>query len=87
MGIINESPEITVALAQIRPDTLIAHFEGIGTAVADVAISGDEDNTVYWHTWLEHDQHGADRNPATVIRAQSLEKWNYRRNNNTNHDA
>ena len=72
VGIINESPEITAALAQIRPDTIVARFEGIGTAVADVAISGDEDNIVYWHTWLEHGKHEADQESTTAIPAQSL---------------
>ena len=72
VGVINESPEIAAAFAQIGPDTLVVHFEGIGTAVADVAISGDEDNTVYWHTWLEHDKHGVDQNLAATASAQSL---------------
>ena len=71
-GVINESPEITAALAQICPDTIVVHFEGIGTAVADAAISGDEDNIVYWHTWLEHDKHEANRNLPTTVSAQSL---------------
>ena len=72
VGVINESPEITAALVQICPDTIVAYFEGIGTAVADVAISGDEDNIVYWHTWLEHDKHGVDQNLAATAFAQSL---------------
>ena len=72
MGVINESPEIVAALTQICPDTIVAHFEGIGTAVADVATSRDEDNTVYWHTWLEHGQHEAGRKSARAAYIQSL---------------
>ena len=71
--VINESPEIIAELSRICPDTLVVHFEGIGTAIADVIISGDEDNTVYWHTWLEHGKHEADRKSTTAISAQSLE--------------
>ena len=73
LGVINESPEIIAELSRIGPDTLIVHFEGIGTAIADVTTQLDEDNIVYWHTWWEHDKQEADLNPAMAASTQLFE--------------
>ena len=72
LRVINESPEILAELHQIGPDTLIVHFEEIGTAVADITTSADDDITAHWHSWLEHDQHEANRKPVMTVPAQSL---------------
>ena len=65
LSAVDDDPAILAQLRQMNPDTIITRFPGVGVAAADLTTSAQGDMAVYWHTWLEHDEHAAYRVPAT----------------------